>query len=50
LVQRGIPKGIRKGANDPPGTQIRRVVISNSDSHGAGTHGLKLCFEIEKPL
>jgi hypothetical protein len=50
LVQRGIPKRIRKVANDPPGTRIRRVVISHSDSHGAGTHWFELCFEIEKPL
>jgi hypothetical protein len=50
FVQREIPKTMGKVANDPPGTRIGRVAISNSDQHGASTHFFAVCFEIKKPL
>jgi hypothetical protein len=46
LVQREIAKAVRKVANDPSGTRVKRVAISNTDPHGTGTHSLTVRFEI----
>ena len=48
LVQRQIAKTMRAVAHGPPGNTVRRVAISNTDPHGAGTHWFTVCFEISK--
>jgi hypothetical protein len=49
-VQGEISKTMRKVANDPLGTRIRRVAISNSDPHGADAHWFAVSVETGKPL
>ena len=56
LFQREIARAMRKVANDPQGTRVRRADISNTDPHGEGEHwftqGFRFTvrFEITKPL
>jgi hypothetical protein len=46
LIQREIAKAMLKVANGPPGTRVKRVAISNTDPHDAGTHLFTVFFEI----
>ena len=48
IVQIEIANAMKKVANSPPGTQERRVAISNADPEGSGSHWFALCFEITK--
>jgi len=48
LVQIDIANAIKKVTNSPPGTQERRVAVSNADPEGSGSHWFALCFEITK--
>jgi hypothetical protein len=48
LVQRQIAKAMQTVAQGPSGNMIKRVAISNTDPHGAGTHWFTVCFEIAK--
>ena len=47
-VQIEIANAMKKVANSTPGTQERRVAISNADPEGSGSHWFALCYEITK--
>ena len=50
LVQCEIAKTMRKAANDPPGTRVRRVAISTSDQRVASKHWFVVRFETAEHL